>query len=162
MKALTSRSADGVNSLPSTLKHRIEELPRRHRWAPGAASKPVENPCPVHPSREAETCAPCLATRDDAPAADPDPQHDQAPADPEAVRAAEEALAQWRAQLGVRPGQSRAAEVKERKKSRTRAGREAADRKRAEEFEAERAEQLRRLEAVMAQEAAAVQQPAVD
>ncbi|MFF1401069.1 hypothetical protein ACFVZD_46115 [Streptomyces sp. NPDC058287] len=161
VKALTSRSDEGVRSYPSTLKVRIEELPRRHRWAPGSSSKPVENPCPVHPSREAETCTPCLATRGDAPAVELDPQHDQAPADLEAVRAAEEALAKWRAQLGA-SGKSHTAEAKERKKARTRVGRQAADRKRAEEFEAERAEYLRRLEEVMAQEANAVQEPAVD
>ncbi|MFF1594305.1 hypothetical protein ACFVY0_40410 [Streptomyces sp. NPDC058286] len=162
VKALTSRSDEGVRSYPSTLKVRIEELPRRHRWAPGTSNKPVKNPCPVHPSREAETCTPCLATRGDAPATEPDPHHGQAPADAETVRAAEEALAEWRAQLGAKSTKSRTTEAKERKKSRTRAGRQATDREKAEEFEAERAEQLRRLEAVMAQEAAAVQEPAVD
>lgn len=115
-----TQNPGGIRSYPATLKKRIEDLPRatKSRRTKGAAAVDADC-CPYHPSRERTSC-PCQL-------ADQDPPQPPLPGDAlddAAVRAAaERALASLRGQA-VGAGQTKT----DRRKSRTRAGREEAAR----------------------------------
>ncbi|MFI9588281.1 hypothetical protein ACIHCQ_42355 [Streptomyces sp. NPDC052236] len=132
-----TQNPGGIRSFPATLKSRIEDLPRYRRGAVHQTG-PVADPCPVHPGREAATCVPCRSV----PEFEPSPAAVAGEPNPEHVRAAEAAKQQILASIvGRTPGGKSG-----RARTRTRAGRAAAQDAESAEFERRRAQALEALE----------------